>query len=100
MLLDYNKLLAQDQIDCSYYFPADKDSHHSKETSDEEDFDEEFGEDDQYTRPAYLECWARKYGATIFSLVGLTAIFSVVFYLAVKDLKAEKAQRRSTSLID
>lgn len=89
MLKEYNHLIDADQADCSMYFPPDQGNAKQTEEDDDDyyDFMEEVGAD---AKPAYLQCWARKYGASLFSLAGIIGICSVIFYLAIGDVREWK----------
>ena len=73
MLVEYSHLLSSDQIDCSIYFPSD-----SGLLTQQDDLDS--SSDDSMSPTSYMECWTRKYGATLFSLTGISFISAIVLY--------------------
>jgi len=98
MLVEYNYLLTADQIDCSVYFPSERISTKDRSSNhdDEDDRTEAMG------NAPYLQCWARKYGGTLFSLLGIAVTGAVVFYCAVSEMRKQKSEtsRRATDLND
>ena len=72
-------------MDCSVYFPPDKDSHGAKaaRTPNSEYLDDVEDDEDERQLPPYFQCWVRRYGLTLFSLAGIFVTCSVVFYLAM-----------------
>ena len=92
MLVEYEYLLQADQVDCSVYFQAEGAKNEFMELFEKET--------DEKHLPSYVKCWTRKYGSTLFSLIGIFVTSSVIFYCAIGDLRARKAQRAGSNLLD